>query len=98
MRRDGAAVPQTLLVRFADGTLADAALARHGRRTLGALRLVTKSQAVSVELDPERRVFLDRDKLDDSRTLRSRRLAPRAAGPPDFAALLQSVLALLVTL
>ncbi|UHQ18199.1 M1 family metallopeptidase [Lysobacter sp. KIS68-7] len=96
VRRDGASVPQTLLVRFDDGTSrtlhwddADARWARY--------RFVTRSRATSVELDPERRVFLDRDKLDDSRTREADGTASRR-WTADIAAALQSVYALLVTL
>ena len=53
-------------------------------------RLVTKSRAVSVELDPERRVLLDRDKLDDSRTREADGSASRR-WTADFFAALQSV-------
>lgn len=97
VRRDGAAVPQTLLVRFEDGTSRtirwDAA---EGDRW-GRWRLVTRSRAVSVELDPENRIFLDRDKLDDSRTREADGSASRR-WTADVAAVLQSAYALMVTL
>jgi len=97
VRRDGAAVPQTLLVRFEDGSSRtirwDAA---EGDRW-GRWRFVTRSRAVSVELDPENRIFLDRDKLDDSRTREADGTASRR-WTADVAAALQSVYALMVTL
>ena len=49
-----------------------------------------------MELDPERRVLLDRDKLDDSRTREADGSASRR-WTADIAAALQSFLALLVT-
>jgi hypothetical protein len=98
VRRSGAAVPQTLLVRFADGSSRtlrwdDATGAERWAR----FRLVTRSRAESVELDPENRIFLDRDKLDDSRTREANMSASRRWSA-DIAASLQSVYALLVTL
>ncbi len=69
VRRRGAAVPQTVLVKFADGS-SETALwdndARWQRFTW-----VKPSKAVSVELDPKRMHYLDVSKLDDSRTLKA---------------------------
>lgn len=97
VRRDGAAVPQTLLVRFEDGSSRTIRWdAKEGDRW-GRWRLVTRSRAVSVELDPENRIFLDRDKLDDSRTREADGTASRR-WTADVAAALQSVYALVVTL
>jgi hypothetical protein len=97
VRREGATVPQTVLVRFEDGTSRvlhwdDATGARWQRWAL-----TTRSRAVSVELDPERRVFLDRDKLDDSRTREPNPVASRRWTADLFAAF-QSLYALVVTL
>ena len=96
VRRDGAVVPQTLLVRFEDGSSQTLRLPGTGDKRWARWRLVTKSQAVSVELDPERRVFLDKDKLDDSRTREPDGSASRRWSA-DIAALFQSLFALLVT-
>ena len=96
VRRDGAVVPQTLLVRFEDGSSQTLRLPGTGDKRWARWRLVTKSQAVSVELDPERRVFLDKDKLDESRTREPDGSASRRWSA-DIAALFQSLFALLVT-
>lgn len=96
VRRAGAVVPQTVLVRFEDGTSQTLRLPGTGDKRWARWRLVTKSQAKSVELDPERRVFLDKDKLDDSRTREPDGTASRR-WTADIAAFFQSFLALLVT-
>ena len=96
VRRDGAIGPQTLLVRFEDGTSQTLRLAADGDKRWARFHLVTRSRAVSAELDPEGRVFLDRDKLDDSRTREANSAASRR-WTADIAALFQSFLALLVT-
>jgi hypothetical protein len=97
VRRDGAAVPQTLLVRFADGSSRTLRWDADEGDRWGRWRFVTRSRAVSVELDPERRVFLDRDKLDDSRTREADGSASRR-WTADLAAVVQSFYALLGTL
>ena len=69
VRRRGASVPQTVLVKFADGTSETVVWnndARWQRYTW-----VKPSRAVSVELDPQRMHYLDVSKLDDSRTLKA---------------------------
>jgi hypothetical protein len=96
VRRDGAVVPNTVLVRFEDGSSRTLRLADTGDKRWARWRLVTRSKAVSVELDPERRVFLDRDKIDDSRTMEADGSASRRWSA-DLAAFFQSFLALLVT-
>jgi hypothetical protein len=95
VRRLGAPVPQTLLVKFADGSSEteqwDADERWH--------RFVwTKpARAVSAELDPQRLHYLDVNKLDDSRTLEP---DPRASRrwALDFAAVVDYLLALIATL
>ncbi|MCC8362239.1 M1 family metallopeptidase [Lysobacter sp. A6] len=96
VRRDGAVVANTVLVRFEDGTSRTLRMSDTGDKRWARWRLVTRSKAVSVELDPERRVFLDRDKIDDSRTLEADGSASRRWSA-DLAALFQSFLALLVS-
>jgi hypothetical protein len=96
VRRDGAVVPQTLLVRFEDGSSRTFALDDAGDKRWARFNIVTRSRAVSAELDPERRVFLDSDKLDDSKTREPDGSASRRWSA-DIAALFQSFLALLVT-
>ena len=95
VRRDGAAVPQTLVVTFADGS----------RKTVrwedGASwkRFVWEgpSKAVSARLDPQKLHYLDASKLDDSRTLESDGGAARRWSA-DFAALFQALQTFLVSL
>ncbi|MCI4569339.1 M1 family metallopeptidase [Lysobacter sp. CFH 32150] len=95
VRRSGVALPQTLRVKFADGT--SQTLRWDDQRRWARFAFTTRSKAVSAEIDPERRVFLDRDKVDNSRTVESNGAASRRWGS-DFAALLQSLYSLLVTL
>lgn len=95
VRRDGAAVPQTLVVTFADGS----------RKTVqwdddaAWKRFVWEgpSKAVSVQLDPQKLHYLDANKLDDSRTLESDGSAARRWSA-DFAALFQALQTFLVSL
>jgi hypothetical protein len=95
VRRLGAPVPQTLLVKFADGSSETAQWDADERWH----RFVwTKpARAVSAELDPQRLHYLDVNKLDDSRTLEP---DPRASRrwALDFAAVVDYLLALIATL
>jgi len=97
LRRDGARVPQTLVVRFADGsseTVAwDAASSDEKWRTFS---WVKPARAVSAELDPQRRHYLDVNKLDDSRTVEPDRSAS-TRWAVDAAAFIQMILSLLAT-
>jgi hypothetical protein len=97
VRRDGAPVPQTLVVRFADGsseTVAwNAASPDEKWRTFS---WVKPARAVSAELDPERRHYLDVNKLDDSRTIAPDRSAS-TRWTSDAAALIQMFLSFLAT-
>jgi hypothetical protein len=97
VRRDGASVPQTVLVRFEDGT----SKALHWDDATGERwarwQLVTRSRAVSAQLDPEHRIFLDRDRLDDGRTRESDGTASRRWTADAFA-VLQSLYSMMVTL
>ncbi|WP_426100593.1 M1 family metallopeptidase [Massilia sp. TSP1-1-2] len=75
LRRRGAPVPQTVLVKFADGSSETVTWnneARWQRYTW-----LKPSRAVSVELDPQRMHYLDVSKLDDSRTLKADTRASR---------------------
>ncbi|BCT91392.1 hypothetical protein LYSHEL_04160 [Lysobacter helvus] len=97
VKREGASVPQTVLVRFEDGSSKafrwdDASGERWAR-----WQLVTRSRAVSVQLDPERRINLDRDKLDDGQTREANTAASRRWTADVFAAL-QSLYSVMVTL
>ena len=95
VQRDGAPVPETLRVRFADGssqTLAWNDDARWRRFTFDK-----PARAVSAELDPERKIYLDANKLNDSYAVRADGSAARRWSS-DVAALLQSFFAMLTTL
>ena len=67
VRRRGAAVPQTVLVKFADGSVETAVWDNDARWQ--RFTWVKPARAVSVELDPQRKHYLDVNKLDDTRTL-----------------------------
>lgn len=95
VRREGADVPQTLRVKFADGS--SKTVRWSGERSWQRFSWTTRSKAVSAQLDPDNRIYLDTDKLDDSRTLKPERSVARRWGS-DFAALAQAFFALLVSL
>jgi hypothetical protein len=67
VRRAGADVPQTVRVTFADGSTADARFS--GTRPWQRFTWTRPSKAVSVELDPEGRHYLDATRIDNSRVL-----------------------------
>ncbi len=91
VRRNGADVPQQLRVTFADGSVETARW--RGDRRWQRFSWIKRSAAVSAELDPDRRLLLDRDKLDDGRTLDADGVAARRWSA-DLAALLQAAYAL----
>ncbi|HEY0064052.1 MAG TPA: M1 family metallopeptidase, partial [Telluria sp.] len=94
LRRRGAAVPQTVLVRFADGSTETATWNDDARWK--RLVWVKPVKAVSVELDPQRKHYLDVNKLDDSRTLEANGDASRRwAG--DFSAIVTFLLSLIAS-
>lgn len=93
--RQGVAVPQTVKVRFADGSSEVAHF--DGERRWQRFSWVKPVQAVSVELDPDQRHFLDASKADDSRSLKADSSAARRWSS-DVAAVLQNLYALLVNL
>ncbi|KQY51771.1 hypothetical protein [Lysobacter sp. Root494] len=66
-QREGVAVPQLLTVTFADGSRRSAQW--NDTRTLAHFEWTTPVRAISVQLDPQRHVVLDRNKFDDGRTL-----------------------------
>ena len=67
LQREGVAVPQLLTVTFADGSKRSAQW--NDTRTLAHFEWSTPVRAVSVQLDPQQHVMLDRNKFDDGRTL-----------------------------
>jgi hypothetical protein len=92
--RKGAAVPQTLSVRFADGS--SRTVRFDGARAWQRFSWVTASKAVSAQLDPRGQIYLDANKLDDGRTLAANGSATRSVGGI-LLALFQSFFALLVS-
>jgi hypothetical protein len=92
VRRDGVAAPQTLRVAFADGSHRDVPVTT--RASWQRFVFTTPAKAVSAQLDPDDVVHMDRSELDDSRTVEPDASATRRWFG-DFAALLQSVFALL---
>lgn len=69
VQRNGAVVPQTLVVTFADGSSRSVQWDHH--RNPVRFEWFTASPALSVQLDPQRQIALDRDRLDDGRMLRT---------------------------
>jgi hypothetical protein len=83
------------VVKFADGSSQAAQF--DGTRPWQRFTWTRHAKAVSVELDPEHKVYLDASKFDDSRTLEGDgSVARRIAG--QFASALQTLLSLLVSL
>lgn len=95
VKREGAAMPETLKVTFADGSTATAAWADGSRWKRFSWDRPAK--VVSAELDPENRNFLDVDMLDNSRTVKANPAASRR-WTADFAALAKSLFTFVVTL
>jgi len=93
--RDGARVPQLLRVTFADGSHDDVRWDDDRRWARFVFSKPTK--IVSAELDPDRNILLDADKLNDSRSVKTDPSASRR-WTADLAALLQALYACLVTL
>jgi hypothetical protein len=94
LRRRGAAVPQTLLVKFADGSSETVRWDADERWRRWSW--VKPARAVSAELDPHRIHYLDASKLDDSRTAAANTSASRRWGS-EFAAFIQILLSLIAT-
>lgn len=95
LRRNGAAVPQTVRVTFADGSVETVAWQED--RRWARFTWVKPASAVSAELDPLRNHFLDANKLDDSRTIKPNGGASRR-WTSEVAAFLQTLYSLVVTL
>ena len=94
VRRDGIAVPQVLRVKFADGSQRDMAVTTTG--SWQRFTFVGPAKAVSAQLDPDDKVRMDTNELNDSRTVEADGNAARRWFR-DFAMLLQSLFALLAT-
>jgi hypothetical protein len=94
VRRHGAAVPQTLTVKFADGT--SETVRWDAEEKWHKFSWTRPARAVSAELDPQRQHYLDVSKLDDSRTIKPDASASRRWGM-DVAALIEYLLTLIAT-
>ncbi|MGB9991070.1 M1 family metallopeptidase [Pseudoduganella rhizocola] len=94
LRRRGVAVPQRLVVKFADGS--KETVQWNGEERWKRFEWIKPVKAVSAELDPERKHLLDTSKLDDSRTLKADSRATRR-WTFDFAAFVQTLIALIAT-
>lgn len=72
VRHLGVHVPQVLRVRFQDGTSQVQSWAADDvAGTWRRLRFLSDTQALSAELDPERRYYLDQSLIDNTRTLKA---------------------------
>ncbi len=94
VRRRGAAVPQTLEVKFADGSVETVKWDSDDKWR--RFTFVKPVKAVSAELDPKRLHYLDVNKLDDSRAIKADGSAKRRWGG-DFGALVNIFLSLIAT-
>ncbi|MGZ3180949.1 MAG: M1 family metallopeptidase [Telluria sp.] len=94
LRRAGAPVPQTVLVKFADGSSEKAVW--NDDRAWARFTWVKPVKAVSAELDPDRGNYLDVSKLDDSRTLKANPAASRRWSA-DLAAIFNFLFTLIAT-
>ena len=97
VRRRGEAVPQTLLVRFADGSSETVKWDPQKGERWERFVWQKPARAVSAELDPERKHLLDTNKLDDSRTVKADGAASRR-WTFDLAALAQAILTMIATI
>ncbi|WP_404612788.1 M1 family metallopeptidase [Rhodanobacter hydrolyticus] len=93
--RDGARVPETLHVIFADGSHED--VRWDDDRRWARFEFEKASKVVSAELDPAQQVYLDANKLNDSLSTKPNGAASRR-WTADAAALLQTLYSMLVTL
>jgi hypothetical protein len=75
LRRKGVSVPQTIVVKFADGS-AETVVWNDNERW-ARYSWIKPVKAVSAELDPTQIHYLDGNKLDDSRTMKSDSTAAR---------------------
>lgn len=94
VRRDGIALPQTLRVKFADGSQRDIAVDSTG--SWQRFSFVGPAKVVSAQLDPDDKIRMDTNELNDSRTVEANGSASRRWFR-DFTMLLQSLFALLAT-
>ena len=95
VRRDGVPVPQLLRVKFADGSSED--VHWNDDRRWARFDFTRPSKVISATLDPEQRIYLDANKLNDSRTSKADGSASRRWSA-DAASLLQVFYALVGSL
>ncbi len=95
VRRDGVPVPQLLRVKFADGSSED--VRWNDDRRWARFDFTRPSKVVSATLDPEQKIYLDANKLNDSRTTKADGSASRRWSA-DAASLLQVFYALVGSL
>lgn len=94
LRRTGAPVAQTLLVKFADGS--SETVTWPAAEDWHTFHWMKPARAVSAQLDPQRLHYLDVNKLDDTRAIDA---DPRAARrwASDVGAIIQFLLSLIAT-
>lgn len=95
VRRDGAPVPQLLRVKFADGSSED--VHWNDDRRWARFVFTKPAKVISAALDPEQKVYLDANKLNDSLTTKADGAASRRWSA-DVASLLQAFYALVGSL
>jgi hypothetical protein len=95
VRRDGAQVPQLLRVKFADGSSED--VQWNDDRRWARFVFTKPSKVISAALDPEQKIYLDANKLNDSLTTKADGTASRRWSA-DVASLLQAFYALVGSL
>ncbi|MDQ6648292.1 MAG: M1 family peptidase, partial [Pseudomonadota bacterium] len=95
VRRSGAAIPRTVLIRFADDSSETVPWADASRWK--RITFIKPVKAVSATVDPGGKIYLDSDQLNDSRTTEADGSASRRWGA-DVASLLQTFYALVGSL
>ena len=95
VRRDGAPVPQLLRVKFADGSSED--VRWNDDRRWARFVFTKPAKVISAALDPQQKVYLDANKLNDSLTTKADGTASRRWSA-DVASLLQTFYALVGSL
>jgi hypothetical protein len=93
--RDGAQAPQLLRVKFADGSSED--VKWNDDRRWARFDFTRPSKVISATLDPEQKIYLDANKLNDSLTTKADGTASRRWSA-DVASLLQAFYALVGSL
>jgi hypothetical protein len=95
MRRSGVAVPETIVVKFADGS--KETVLWDDKERWARYSWVKPVQAVSAEMDPQHQHYLDASKLDDSKTIESDARASTRWGA-EIGALIESLFSTVETL